>query len=82
MWRATALPVKIAILDARACFPALLAVVYWSWTTLYIALFGIAFFGTISFLGLTLPAMVRMMRRLLVGRVRAAVPTWKRRRFA
>lgn len=82
MWRATALPVKIAILDARACFPVLIAVVYWSWDTLYVALFGVVFFGTISFLGLTLPAMTRMMRRMLVGRIRPAVPAWKRRRFA
>ena len=82
MWRATAMPVKIAILDARACFPVLISVVYFSLYTIYVALFGVAFFGTISFLGLTLPAMARMMRRMLVGRIRPAVPSWKRRRFA
>ena len=83
MWRATALPVRIAILDARACLPALLAVMYWSLTTLYIAILGILFFGIISFFGLTLPAMLRLARRWLVGPIRPAVPTCrKRRRFA
>ncbi len=82
MWRATALPVKIGPLDARACFPALVAVTYWSWTTLKIATLGIAFFGTISFLGLTLPAMLRMLRRLVGGRIRPATPASRQRRFA
>ena len=32
MWRNTALPVRIAMLDARACIPVLFVVIYWSWT--------------------------------------------------
>ena len=28
MWRYTALPVKVAVLDARACFPVLIFVLY------------------------------------------------------
>lgn len=81
MWRATAFPVKIGFLDARACFPVLLAATYWSWLTLKVALLGIVFFGVTSYLGLTLPAMLRTMRRLSIGPVRPAVPTWRRRRF-
>ena len=42
MWRNTALPVRILMLDARACIPIMCFVVYWSWTTLYIALAGSA----------------------------------------
>ena len=82
MWRNTALPVRVLMLDARACFPILVAAVWWSWTTLYIAIIGIAFFGSISFAGLTLPAMFRLARRWLVGRTRTAVPAWNRRRYA
>ena len=82
MWRNTALPVRVLMLDARACFPILCATVYWSWTTLYIALIGVAFFSAISFAGLTLPAMLRLARRWLVGRTRTAVPAWNRRRLA
>jgi intracellular multiplication protein IcmT len=82
MWRNTALPVRILMLDARACLPVLCVVVYWSWTTLYIALLGTAFFGLISFFGLTMPALFRVVRRWLVGRLRPAVPAWKRRRLA
>jgi hypothetical protein len=49
---------------------------------LYIAISGVAFFSTISFFRLTLPAMLRLTRRVLVGRVRTAVPVWNRRRLA
>jgi len=82
MWRNSGQPVRVFMLDARACFPILAVLVYWSWLTLYIALFGIVFFGGISFFGLTLPALFRLARRLIVGPVRTAVPAWKRRRLA
>lgn len=82
MWRNTALPVRVLMLDARACLPVVSFFVYWSWYTFYFALIGVLFFSTISFLGLTLPAMFRLMRRFLVGPVRPAVPTWNRRRLA
>jgi len=42
----------------------------------------VLFFAVISFFGLTLPAVTRLMRRLLVGAERSAVPSWKRRRLA
>lgn len=82
MWRNTGHPARLLMLDARACLPILIVTVYWSWATLYIAVIGVAFFSTISFFGLTLPAMLRLGRRLIVGPVRTAVPVWKRRRFA
>ena len=82
MWRDTGQPVRLFMLDARACLPILAVMVYWSWLTLYIAIVGIAFFSAISFFGLTLPAMMRLARRWLVGPVRTAVPVWKRRRLA
>jgi intracellular multiplication protein IcmT len=82
MWRNTGQPVRVLMLDARACLPIMTATVYWSWTTLYIALTGFAFFSLVSFLGLTLPAMLCLIRRWLVGPVRTAVPVWNRRRLA
>ena len=82
MWRNTGQPVRVFMLDARACLPIMLAVVYWSWTTLYIAILGTAFFSIISFFGLTLPAMLRTLRRFVVGTTRTALPSWKRRRLA
>ena len=82
MWRDTGQPVRLFMLDGRACLPVLLVMVYWSWTTLYIAVSGVAFFSLISFSGLTVPAMMRLARRWLSGPVRTAVPVWKRRRFA
>ena len=82
MWRNTALPVRLLVLDARACVPILAFVAYWSWPTFYIALIGTVFFSVISFFGLTLPAVPRLGRRFLAGNVRPAVPAWKRRRLA
>jgi len=82
MWRNSGQPVRVLMLDARACFPILTVCVYWSWTTLYIAVTGFVFFSLISFFGLTLPAMLRMLRRWLAGPIRTAVPVWNRRRLA
>jgi len=55
---------------------------YWSWTTFWIAVTGMAFFTVISWFGLTVPAVLRLVRRLIVGPIRPAVPVWKRRRLA
>lgn len=82
MWRNTGQPVRLLMLDARACFPILIAAVYWSWPTFDIAVVGFVFFSLISFFGLTLPALIRVVRRWLVGRVRTAVPVVNRRRLA
>ena len=82
MWRNTALPVRILVIDALACIPALIAVVYWSWTTLTIGLAGVAFFSVLSWFGLTVPAFLRLLRRWIAGPVRPAVPVWRRRRLA
>ena len=82
MWRDIGRPVKVAFLDARACLPLLVFIVYWSWTTFYIALIGVSFFSVISWAGLTVPTTLRMLRRLFVGPLRPAVPAWKRRGFA
>ena len=51
MWRNTGQPVRVLMLDARACFPLLAACVYWSWTTLYIALVGNHFLRSDLFCG-------------------------------
>ncbi len=82
MWRDTGRPVKVVFLNARACLPLLVFIVYWNWTTFYIALTGVIFFSVISWAGLTVPTTLRMLRRLFVGQLSPAVPAWKRRRFA
>ena len=81
MWRYTALPVRLFMLDARACVPLLIGVTKWSWTTLYIAVLGTAFFGALSYFGLTVPAVFRLVRRRLAGPVCPATPAWSRRRL-
>jgi len=81
MWRYTGMPVRVFVLDARACLPLLIFIVKWSWTTFYIAAVGTLFFSMISWFGLTVPVVWRMVRRWLAGRVRPAVPVWQRRRL-
>ncbi len=82
MWRDTGRPVKLWVIDARACFPLLVFVVYWCWTTFYIAMSGMIIFSLIGWAGLTLPTALRTVRRFLIGSLRPAVPVWKRRRLA
>jgi intracellular multiplication protein IcmT len=82
MWRDTGRPVRVVFLDARACLPMLVFVVYWSWPTFTIAVTGVTVFSVISWAGLTVPSALRMVRRAFVGPYRPAVPAWKRRRFA
>ena len=82
MWRYTARPVMLVILDARACLPLLLFAVWWARWTFYLAVGCTIFFSMISWFGLTVPAGARLVRRWLVGPVRSAVPAWHRRRLA
>ena len=82
MWRNTMVPIRVYVFDARAMVPIMIFLLHWRWSTLYLALAGIAVFTLLEWLGLTFPAALRTLRRLLVGRVRPAVPAWRRRRFA
>ncbi len=82
MWRNTMLPIRIYIADARALIPMMVVLVHIRLWTFYIALAGIAVFAVLEWLGLTYPAAVRTVRRMIVGRRRSAIPAWKKRRFA
>ena len=62
MWRDTGRPVRVVFLDARACLPLLVFVVYWSWATFYIAATGVIVFSVISWAGLTVPSTLTMIR--------------------
>jgi intracellular multiplication protein IcmT len=76
MWRDTGRPVKLVFLDARACLPLLVFVVYWSWTTFYIAATGVIFFSVISWAGLTVPSTLRSL--VAWRRVGTAFVLWLR----
>lgn len=82
MWRNTMLPVRIYFVDARALIPVLAFVLQWRMTTLYFALAGVVVFVLLEWLGLTFPAAIRTIRRLIVGRIRPAIPSWKKRYYA
>ncbi len=82
MWRNTMAPVRAYVVDARALVPWFIFFMHWSWWTLYFAGFMTLVFAVPEWFGLSLPAALRMVRCLVNGRVRPAVPVWKRRRFA
>ena len=82
MWRNTMLPIRIYVADARALIPLMVVLVHVRLWTFYVALAGIVVFAVLEWLGLTFPAAVRTARRWIVGNRRAAIPTWKKRRFA
>ncbi|MBW4036277.1 MAG: hypothetical protein HIU90_12465 [Proteobacteria bacterium] len=81
MWRDTMKPLRLFIIDAWALVPALIFLLYWSLTTLVIALVGIVFFGVIGWFGVNIVATMRILRRWLVGPLRPAVPRDRKRRF-
>lgn len=82
MWRNTMMPVRLYLVDARALIPVMIFLVHWRLYTLYLAGAGIALFTVLEWFGLTFPVARRTIRRYLVGSVRAALPSWKKRRFA
>jgi intracellular multiplication protein IcmT len=82
MWRNTMLPVRVYVVDARVLIPLMVVLVHIRVWTFYVALGGMAVFTALEWLGLTFPAAVRTARRWIVGGRRAAIPAWKKRRFA
>ena len=82
MWRNTMRPVGIIIADARALIPVFVFILHWSKWTLYVSIAGCIVFATCEWCGLTYAAAVRLVLRLIVGRIRPAVPAWKKRRLA
>ena len=82
MWRNTMLPVRLYLVDARALIPVMIFVLHWRVSTLYVAAGGIAIFAVLEWFGLTFRSAIRTIRRLIVGRLRPAVPAWKKRSYA
>ena len=82
MWRFTADPVRLVILDFRALAPMLVFFCHMNEDTFIIALIGVAFFGVLAWMGLTLPVALRMARASLGGPIRPRLPAWKKRDYA
>jgi len=82
MWRDTMLAIRIGPFDARVLVTSVLWLGHMRWWTFFVALAGALVFSALGWLGLSLPALVRTLRRLVAGRTRPAVPFRKKRRFA
>ncbi len=82
MWRDTMLAVRLGPCDARVLITSVLWLAHMRWWTFTVALGGAVVFSALEYLGLSLPALVRSLRRLVAGRTRPAVPYRRKRRFA
>ncbi|MCE2576649.1 IcmT/TraK family protein [Komagataeibacter sp. FNDCR2] len=82
MWRFTADPVRLLIIDCRALAPMALWLVHMREWTFITAIIGVAFFGILAWMGLTLPVAWRMFRVFVSGSRRPLLPAWKRRDYA
>ena len=82
MWRDTMLVVRLGPFDARVLITSVLWLGHMRWWTFTVAVVGALVFAALEWLGLSLPALVRTLRRLVVGRTRPAVPYRRKRRFA
>lgn len=82
MWRDTMLAVRLGPFDARVLVTLVVWLGHMRWWTFYVAVAGALVFSALGWLGLSLPALVRTLRRLVVGPTRPAVPYRKKRRFA
>ena len=82
MWRDSMLVVRLGIFDARVLVTSVVWLAHMRWWTFYVAVAGALVFSALEWLGLSLPALVRTLRRLVAGRTRPAVPFRRKRRFA
>lgn len=82
MWRFTAAPVKILVIDARALLPIAVFLVHMRLWTLIVAGIGVAAFSLLAFFGFTLPVAWRVLRVLICGPIRRRLPASKMRDYA
>lgn len=81
MWRDSARRITIAGLEAWALCPMLLWACHMRWWTFYIAIGGVAAFGLLQYLGLTLFGALRRIRSWFAGKRRPGIPHHKQRHF-
>jgi hypothetical protein len=81
-WRDSARRVKIGPLDAVVVFPFLLLLFLPSWKTFWFCILTFVGFGAINiFLRVSLPVAARMLRMLITGKERPALPGERLNRF-
>lgn len=77
-WRDSARYPRFFIIDARAAFPILLALVHIRLWTMVTALIAMVFFGILHHYGFTIAVFGRWFRSLLAGKRKMAAPWWLR----
>jgi len=77
-WRDSARYPRFFIIDARAAFPVLLALVHIRLWTISAALVAMAFFAVLHHYGFTVSVFGRWLGSLFAGRRKVAAPWWLR----
>lgn len=77
-WRDSARPVRLWLLDFRACFPLLLLLFHIRIWTFIVALIATVFFTALERYGFPLGVFFRWLRSYLAGPRKIAQPWWKK----
>ena len=78
-WRYTALMIVIAgFIDASAAVTVLLWGVHTRWWTFLVCVGCFIFFGALGIKGYTLPVLGRRIRSLIAGKIKVAIPWWRK----
>ena len=80
-WRNSMRPARFFGVDARAAIPFLFLLVYFRWSTLFLAIFSTIVFTMLEKRGLTFPAALRAFRSWFNGQKRSAWIRHRRRKF-
>ena len=74
------LPLMLFSVDARAAISILFVIFHFAWSSFYIFLVTLAFFGILEYFGYSVPVALRKARSLVAGRYRFVNQMSKRRR--
>jgi len=75
-WRDSARPAKFFIIDAKAAFPIFLFLLHIAWWTFFVAILTTLFFTALAKFGYTMEVFLRIVRSVLAGPRKLAVPWW------
>jgi intracellular multiplication protein IcmT len=76
-WRDSARNVRFFIIDYRAAFPLLIALLHIRLWTIMFAVFATVFFSLLERFGFTVSVFVRWVRAYIAGPRKIAQPWWK-----
>ena len=75
-WRDSARSIRFFFFDAKAAFPFVLFVLHIRWWTFFLALGAAIAFTILNHFGFSVAVFLRLIRSLIAGRRKMAIPWW------